>query len=300
MSTDGVDMSENIDGEEKVSAIVSNDLEEQVSETVANKEAESSAEEAMEEVNIVLEKSSPVVQNKVLSKNNVPINDLEDISISVGNMNDRTPVQETFFEEHKEEIHKLCTKVGDMLVVSGINKDRKEINIGECIKIISNIHKSITGTIGLAKGLAKIEPNDKTALIFRLTVEVLNSEPVNSKLSPEVAEQIKCFADDTETLDAITDAVDWVNDTILDAHDNDGDGVVTKGEIIDDCVKCFTCHKLGCTKKGKCCNPNKGCCKGCFSLGKCFGKIWSCILLKLLCCNCSDELVIDSQAAHSK
>ena len=195
-----------------------------------------------------------------------------------------------FITEHSDEIENLNKKVADILVSSEINLTGKQITIGQCIKIVGLIKKTISGSIALGKGLSKLSPDDKLAVIFRLIVEILNSNEVQDKLSPEVASQIKDFAADTETINEITNLVDWINGEILDALDKNDDGIVTEKELVDCCVSCCLCKNKR-NPEGCSCYQSNGKCNCCMKFSKGCGKFWSCLFLKLFCCNCSSNQI---------
>lgn len=201
-------------------------------------------------------------------------------------------MEETFLKKHENKINELTEKFCEILEHQGLNINTKDISMGKCIAILSELNKLIMSMVEIQNELKEIDPNIKIGILFKLVINILNSDKIKSKLSPNVHSKIIEFSNNMETLNAITDALVWINEVVLESHDNNNDGIVTHDEIVDDCVDCFTCKKCGCTNVGKCCNPTNGCCKVCFPIGKSMGKMWSCILLKILCCTCANQIEI--------
>ena len=213
----------------------------------------------------------------------------KDTKISINDENIITnDSKKNFLKLYKDDISKLNGKVSNIISSMNIDLTGKKISIGECIKVVGLIKQSISGSIGLMKGLSKLPPDDKVSIVFLLILEILSSDQVQSKLSPEISKQIQVFAGDTETVIEIANLVDWINDKTLDKLDINKDGLVTQDELIESCVKCCLCknkkNPLGCS-----CYRLNGCCKCCIPFSEKCGKLWSWCFLRILCCNWSTK-----------
>lgn len=170
-----------------------------------------------------------------------------------------------FIFKHKKEIDIITNHVIEIIKASNIQIDIEQINTTEVLKIVSQISKAINKMKTLKNEISAFSDSDKAAILFEITIMVINSDQVSKYLSQKVKDQILNFTENGKVVNEVANLVDWASDEVLEGYDTNQDGVITSDEIEQSCNKSCSC-----------------CPKG---LGKC----WASFFISFLCCRCGQK-----------
>lgn len=174
---------------------------------------------------------------------------------------------EDFISKHKVEINKIKDSIIELLKIKNINISLEDLNTSQVIVIVAEISKTIKKMKSFKNEIESLEANDKAAVLFGVTVEVINSDEVSQYLSPKVREKIMHFTENGKAVNEVANLVDYISDEIMEGYDSNNDGIITHEEIENSCNKSCSC-----------------CPKG---LGKC----WATFFISFLCCGCGKKEV---------
>ena len=187
-------------------------------------------------------------------------------------------------------IEELVGNIIESLDDMDITTETTELSIQQCITIISVISKGMSEIKGLVEYFKNMNPDEKTSAAFNITTEVLAHPDINKKLSPQVNNQIKAFANNKELLNTISSLLNWSSSKILNSFDNNSDGIITIKEIEDDFVDLMT-GRYSTESEGFPCYREGGCCKGSVKFIRVVGNIWAKFFIKIMCCHCGENSI---------
>ena len=174
---------------------------------------------------------------------------------------------DNFISQHQIEINKIKDSIIELIKLKNINLSLEKLNTSQIIVIVAEISKAIKKMKSFKDKIEGLEANNKAAVLFSVTVAVVNSNEVSQYLSPKVREQIVDFTENGEAVNEVANLVDYISDEIMEGYDSNNDGIVTHQEIENSCNKSCSC-----------------CPKG---LGKC----WATFFISFLCCGCGKKEV---------
>lgn len=191
-------------------------------------------------------------------------------------------MSESFFDENRDSINQLNTKVADAIQSLKIDTSGN-LSVGKCIKISGEINKAIKSIKSLKEALSQVESASRTGVYLAVTINTINSDEVKVVLSESQREVLENFCQDSETLETVVDLVDWVSDEVLVIIDKNNDGVITEDEVEDSCVDCcMSKNMFGQGPEGCECYQPTGCCSCCVSFSKFVSSCWSSIFFMCL------------------
>ena len=166
-----------------------------------------------------------------------------------------------FIFKHKKEIDIITNHVIEIIKASNIQIDVEQINTTDVLKIVSQISKAINKMKTLKNEINDLSDSDKAAILFEITIMIINSDQVSKYLSQKVKDQILNFTENGKVVNEVANLVDWASDEVLEGYDTNKDGIITSDEIEQSC---------SCCPKG---------------LSKC----WASFFISFLCCRCGKK-----------
>lgn len=182
---------------------------------------------------------------------------------------------------------KLTDTVISILNSHMIVLDTDILDHSTCLTIVNELVSVIKNSADIGVYLKGTTADDRMVKILEIVMEVLSSEELDGKITPEVQEQLRNISQNAELTATVLTVVDGVNDAVLEHLDANLDGRVTVQEVEDKVISCLMCEKAG----GCACYADDGCCKGCKKFSKDLGSITAKIFIKVFCCGCDKNYI---------